>query len=403
MVHDVPHEFGHDGGDVEAVPARRPKASFSSRLPGRSFRRRLLLPFLRRVLRRVGNNLVGAGQLDGAFIHRILVLRPNHRLGNILLLTPLLAELESTFPGAEIDVLIAGNCGAELLDSFARVRRVYALPQRIIRHPVAAASMVARLRSSRYDLAVDASASSYSSRLVLALASPRYRIGVPARDDAAWSRLMLAAPRHFAKLPVFLVRQALACNVGAGATTYPALTVRLAPLERETGRKIFEGLIGTKVSARDSPTLGVFANATGTKCYSESWWLEMLGAIATGLPDCKVIEFVPMDGHSRLGHRFPTYYSSSIRKLASVISHVTCFISGDCGVMHLASASGVPTIGLFSVSDPARYEPYGEFNRSVLTPHKNPGEIAAIAIRNLRRAGPPRRSRACADVRRRKA
>jgi len=34
---------------------------------------------------------------------RVLVCRPNGRLGNTLLLTPLLQELERVFPGAEID------------------------------------------------------------------------------------------------------------------------------------------------------------------------------------------------------------------------------------------------------------------------------------------------------------
>lgn len=40
-------------------------------------------------------------------IRSILVVRPNVRLGNNLLLTPLLAELEQKFPLARIDILSA--------------------------------------------------------------------------------------------------------------------------------------------------------------------------------------------------------------------------------------------------------------------------------------------------------
>ncbi len=354
-----------------------------TRLRNRTVRRRIVQWLLRRALPEVGT-LTGVGKLVGVAIHRILVLRPNHRLGNILLLTPLLAELERIFPGAEIDVLIAGNSAGELLDLLPSVHQVHALPQYLVRHPARTIAMLARLRRMRYDLAVDASPNSHSSRLALAVMSSRYGIGAPERGDATWSRLMLSAPSHFAKLPVFLVRRALGLECDIDATPYPPLTVRLTPLERAMGREIFECLTRSQDCIPFRTTLGVFANATGAKCYAESWWLEFLAAITAALPSCSVIEFVPADGSSRLGNRFLTYYSTNVRKLASVISNLTCFVSGDCGVMHLASASGVPTIGLFSASDPSRYEPYGEVNCSLQTADKTPQEIADIAIEKLR-------------------
>lgn len=350
-------------------------------LGDRAPRRGIVQWLLQHALRKAGKKLLDIGQLADVAIHRILVLRPNHRLGNILLLTPLLAELERVFPGAEVDVLIAGNSAGELLEFFPSVRHVHGLPHHMVRHPATTVAMITRLRRTRYDLAVDTSVNSHSSRLVLEVVSPRYRIGVPGRGDATWSRVMVSAPKHFAKLPVFLVRHALAREEGRNGIAYPPLSVRLTSLERKTGREIFQSL--TRDSARFHTTLGVFADATGAKCYAGSWWLEFLTAIEVALPNCEVIEFVPADGRSRLSDRFPTYYSTSLRKLASVISNVTCFVSADCGVMHLASATGVPTIGLFSVTDPTRYEPYGEFNRSLQTRYKTPDEIAAIAIGSL--------------------
>src|SRR6185312_4329757 len=38
-------------------------------------------------------------------IHRILVCHISHTLGNALLLTPLIRELEATYPGAQIDIV----------------------------------------------------------------------------------------------------------------------------------------------------------------------------------------------------------------------------------------------------------------------------------------------------------
>jgi ADP-heptose:LPS heptosyltransferase len=48
--------------------------------------------------------------------------------------------------------------------------------------------------------------------------------------------------------------------------------------------------------------------------------------------------------------------------LAAVLSRLDLYVTGDTGPMHLAAAMGVPVVGVFGISDPARYAP--------LTPHR---------------------------------
>ena len=43
------------------------------------------------------------------------------------------------------------------------------------------------------------------------------------------------------------------------------------------------------------------------------------------------------------------------------------FIGADSGIMHLASASQTPTVGLFSITNTNKYEPYNENSFSVDT------------------------------------
>ncbi|MDE2497373.1 MAG: hypothetical protein KGK35_06045, partial [Xanthomonadaceae bacterium] len=52
-------------------------------------------------------------------------------------------------------------------------------------------------------------------------------------------------------------------------------------------------------------------------------------------------------------------------------------------VMHLASASGTPTIGLFSVTDVSKYEPCGRGSRALVTNGKTPEEIARLASAHM--------------------
>jgi ADP-heptose:LPS heptosyltransferase len=88
----------------------------------------------RRLLDVTDKQLCGPGLLPVRGIHRVLVCRPNHRLGNTVLITPLLAEIEALYPGAEIDVVSGGNVGEQLFVERFHVRRVYSLPRKVARH-----------------------------------------------------------------------------------------------------------------------------------------------------------------------------------------------------------------------------------------------------------------------------
>jgi ADP-heptose:LPS heptosyltransferase len=54
--------------------------------------------------------------------------------------------------------------------------------------------------------------------------------------------------------------------------------------------------------------------------------------------------------------------------------------------MHLAAASGVTTIGLFSASDPSRYAPYGNNNRAIVTIGRAPQDVAHEVLMSIEKA-----------------
>jgi len=47
-----------------------------------------------------------------------------------------------------------------------------------------------------------------------------------------------------------------------------------------------------------------------------------------------------------------------LRKLGAVLSQMDCFISNDCGPMHLAPAVGTKTVGIFGPGEPEIWFPY---------------------------------------------
>lgn len=320
-----------------------------------------------------------------AGVFRILVCRPNHRLGNTLLLTPLIAELEQTYKGAEIDLLCEGRLAQEVFSQYFSVRNVFCLPCRGFKHPIGFLAMVKRVLATEYDLIVDPSVGSNFARILTRLLRGRYKLGFGDRVPGLTHAVPLSvAGRHMAHRPVNLLRWGDDC--AAGGRAFAPLDIRLTEAERAQGRLVIERLIKQDGQGGNGPVVGLFANATGAKRYPMAWWRDFIVAFESSSPASTLVEFVPMHGRSMLGARLPAYYSSDIRRMGAVMAATNMVISSDSGVMHLAAASRVPTLGLFQVTDPDVYAPYGMGSQGVHTGNMTASEAArhaALALQSL--------------------
>jgi heptosyltransferase-3 len=138
-------------------------------------------------------------------IFRILVCRPNHRLGNTVLLTPLISELERLYKGAEIDIISEGDIAEEVFSTFFSVKHIFCLPRRGFKHPVSFLGLLGRVRRTTYDLVVDPCLGSNFSRTLTRMVKSRYKLGFsdnPASSGLTHNVPTAAAKRHMAKRPV---------------------------------------------------------------------------------------------------------------------------------------------------------------------------------------------------------
>jgi len=297
-------------------------------------------------------------------IFRVLVCRPTHSLGNTLLLTPLLQEIEATYPGAEIDIVSRTPVASEIFGRFASVRRIFILPARPVHRFGRLIRILARIRETRYDLVIDPEPRSRTGRALLGLAKGRCKVGFQRGRTGVLTHpvAMSATVRHSGHRPVDLLRRAVGATV---SMPFPALDIGLSPAERDSGRLILSRLLDSSGINQGKGVIGVFANATGNKLLPGGWWLTFLATLAARYPEHRIVEIVPAFGRSMLGSRYPTYYSSDVRRLAAMLSALTTFISADCGIMHLACAAGVPVTGIFSTTDSEEWGPYGPLDRAM--------------------------------------
>jgi heptosyltransferase III len=361
--------------DVAERSQGKQSAIHMRRRRGDALRHRAITLLFGRLFAAVDRQLCEPGQLPTRGIHRVLVCRPNHRLGNAVLISPLLAELEALYPGAEIDLIGGGEAARMLFVTRFQVRQVFCLPRRIARHVWQTISLLRQLRRNSYDLAIDACQGSQSGRLLLGVVKARFKLGFPdtrTRAGSLWHSL--SWPDHLAHRSVFLLRTAYAQKVERPCEM---LNLRLSDDERQQAGKALAAVLGaTRQHMSGQPVIGIFANATGAKRYGETWWKEFVDALLASQPNVQIVDVVAEHGRAQLGGEFASYYTRDLRRLASMIANMDGFISADCGVMHLAVASGTPTIGLFSVSSSTKYRPYGRSNTAIDTGGMSAAEVA---------------------------
>ncbi len=125
------------------------------------------------------------------------------------------------------------------------------------------------------------------------------------------------------------------------------LNIKLKTSEIVNGKIILDALVDNS-----KKTISIYTFATGIKCYDKSWWANIYKRLRSEYQnDYNILEVLPLENISQIESEAVSYYSKDIREIAAVIANTELFLGADSGMMHLASASQTPTIGLFSVTN----------------------------------------------------
>lgn len=289
-------------------------------------------------------------------IKRILISRPNHRLGNLLLITPLVQDVIATFPNCKIDLFVKGSLAPIVFKNYTNINYIIELPKKPFKHLIDYFQVWTKIKRQRYDIVINVNKGSSSGRLSAQFANAKYKF-FGETDETI--QLKHNDYNHIAKYPVYEFRSFLTkLGFQENENPVPSLDLKLSPAELAEGKKIVD-----KIIFNNKKTISIFTYATDDKCYSESWWEEFYERLKTEYEDYNIIEVLPVENISKIGFKAPTFYSKDIREIGSVIANTSVFIGADSGIMHLASAVQTPTVGLFSRNNQSTYLPYN--NNSV--------------------------------------
>lgn len=303
---------------------------------------------------------------------RVLISRPNSRLGNLLMITPLVQEIERLLPNAKIDLFVRGGVGFPIFENYKSINKLIVLPSKPFKELGKYLRVWWNLKKEDYDLVLNVIPDSSSGRLSAQLSKASLK---DFGDEIESLKSLYPDYIHMAKQPVYNFRHLLSqWGVDCGNLPIPTLSFNLTEGEFQNGETIYREII-----PEDKPTIYIYTFATGNKCLITTWWTSFYEKLKVEFPNYNIVEVLPKEKVSQINFAAPSYYSTNLHEMVATISKGSLFITADCGVMHLASASDIPTLALFNITSIERYCPYNKGSKAVYSDKVSQEELITLA------------------------
>lgn len=311
---------------------------------------------------------------------KILVIRQQNQMGDMLLATPCLRALRQRLPKSSI-TLLASQENESVVRNNPHLNRVLVYDKRVFRrNPFAFLQLVRELRNGRFDVAVVLSTVSLSvTSAILCLASrARFRIGFSGKGhglefmDRAFHFTvpLVDTGEHQSKLGLKLLEASCITTKDLS----PIMETSKEEKEFASGFMSKHGLAGSAPGNRSRSVVAIHPGAGKAK---NRWPADRFAAVANEL-NKRGIPIIVMGGPSDSeivtdmlkGLQFsPVLLSGeSIGRVAAVMERLSLFICNDTGVLHVAAAVGCHTLALFGPTDPLRWAPLSERVKTLRSP-----------------------------------
>ena len=306
---------------------------------------------------------------------KILVIKLR-ALGDTLLATAPLLELQKAYPSSQIQLLIP-KAWASLFEGFTGIQKVWTYERKS--SPTARARSLARLayhlRQEKFDAVINLHASPSSSLLAFATGARIRSIHFHGHNHRNRYSTVKIPDKGILK-PIIErdmdALRALGLHIPAGRL--PHLPVPMNEIQEAMD---FITRIGLS-----PPTLGISLGASRpTKIWpiekfaqlSLAWTQKTQGSVLvfSGPSEAHLQKnyldaldrllrenVIPPSERSEIRKRIMTIHDLPLRKLAALLSQVSVFAGNDSGPRHLAVAVGTPTVTIFGPEHPFEWHPY---------------------------------------------
>jgi heptosyltransferase-2 len=308
---------------------------------------------------------------------RVLVVRQQNQMGDMLLATPCLRALRECLPKSWI-TLVASDENEAVVRNNPYVDEVLVYSKKKFRaNPLALFAFVWALNNRRFDVAVMLSTVSLSvtSALLCILSGARFRVtysgesfGVGFVDGAFhFSFPIEDAAMHQTRLGLQLLEY-------FKITTHDLSPIMVPSEDDEKFAREFTSDL--RPEAGTPPALVAIHPGAGKK--KNRWPASRFAELARALGATHGAKILVMAGPSDAGvleemlanldPRPVLLTGEPIGRVAAVMKRLDLLVCNDTGVLHVAASVGCPTLALFGPTDPARWAPLSKSVRTLRAP-----------------------------------
>ena len=321
-----------------------------------------------------------------AEVRRVLVTKLRHH-GDVLLASPVFSTLAAVAPHTEVDALVYGDT-APMLEGHPSIARLHTIDrawkgQGALKQLVAERALARDLAARRYDLLVHLTEHPRGIALARRL-RPRWAVTTQRALERGPAWLWKRHFTHFYPLPRATERAMVEQNLDA---------LRRLGIEPPDATRALTIVPGAEAEARVETLLREHALARGgfvqvhpgSRWFFKCWPTDRVAAlvariVAGGLP---VVLTAAPDERERamLGAIRAALDTSiaprvvdlggqlSVRELAALTARARAFVGVDSAPMHIASATGTPSVALFGPSSEIAWGPWRVPHRVVTSAH----------------------------------
>ncbi|MEW7865517.1 glycosyltransferase family 9 protein [Aeromonas diversa] len=297
-----------------------------------SYRRRATRGWERRLLGWVARrNRIAQPNAD---VRRILVVRSTNRIGNAIFQLPFLHALRDRYPDATIELVQSSGLMTPFMAELA-IDRIHLVNFRWGKI-IGALRTLLSLRQTRFDLVYTPFPSS-TDHLITALIRAADKRGFNEMNgDVIFDNgITPLADWHYAHTPLQLL----------GITTPPGYLEHAPRLWKEAMPAVQE---------EQAVRIGFFTGARDGKGLTHKQWQHLLARVRNHMPMAHLIHIQdPAQPEPNLGDEVVSL--QSLEALARFTAGLHLFICADTGPLHLAAASGVRCLALYTQTTPRRY------------------------------------------------
>jgi len=290
-------------------------------------------------------------------MRKILVLNQNF-IGDVILTLPAIKALNEGYQTIPIDVVVSRN-GAEVLKENPWINSILIRPKEIKEK----LKFIREIKARDYDICLSFSSKSIELALFSFLSRCKRRFGFfnPTTFPFYNFRIKENLEDHCA---LDYLKLAIAAG-GKKSTLIPEIFLSTEEIERG------EELIKALLKGRDKLIFGILLGGSTT---FKRWHPPILKELLNLLKEKGEILLFGGKEFENLGKKFEqgNIYNLagrlSLRESIALLKFCSVFIGQDSGLTHISASLGVPTLGIYTATDPKRTAPLGRKVRVLYKP-----------------------------------